>query len=365
MLAVLFTINIFILLLLTSSNLAGRLNPSIWWPFSVSGLLFPVLLILAFISGLFWLFINPKYSIACLVALLFSIPNILISFPINFSSGIKEKKDSSVLRVVTWNVNLMNYSAKDDATAIKENEKIFKTLYHLNADVICLQEFFTAVVPDITYNFIDSFRTYMGYPYYYFSRDFPKFDGKFYSGTIIFSRYKIVDSSKLFFPSPIAGSIIKTGILFQKDTVDFVSTHMQNINFGRDEDKALKDSSPDVNKAQGFINKLKYGYADQVKQVKTIQAVLDASNRPQIFTGDLNDVPTSYTYANIKRDMKDAWLQKGTGFGATFNFITHTLRIDYIFSNHFFKTNETERIISDASDHYGLVTDLSLIKKGQ
>ena len=358
----LFIINVVFLLAMISSNFAGITNPVTWWPFSITALIFPMLLILALITAIFWLFIKPVYSLVSVAAILFSLPNIMVSLPLNISSGLTELKSPDELRIVTWNVNLMNYSAKDDATAIIENEKIFNTLYDLNADVICLQEFFTAVIPDKTYNFIDSFYNHLGYHYSYFSKDDPKFDGKFYSGTIIFSKYKIVDSARIPFPEPIAGSIIKTGILYKNDTVDIVSTHMQNINFGRDENKGLQDSGI-KNKSPGLITKLKYGYSDQVKQVANVQNVIDKSKRATIFAGDLNDVPTSYTYQNIKRNFKDAWLEKGAGFGATFNFITHTIRIDYIFYNAFFKSLQTGRIISDASDHYGIVTDLLLIPK--
>lgn len=359
---VLFFINIPFLILLVVSNLSGQLNPSVWWPVSLSGLIFPILLLMAIVSGIGWLFIKPRYSIFCLAAIILSIPNILVSLPLHFSSPVKEK-ELATLRVVSWNVNLMNYSAKDNETAIRENEKIFSRLRHLNADVICLQEFFTAVIPDKTYNFIDSIRNNMGYSFFYFSRDYPKFDGKFFSGTIIFSRYKITDSSKTFFPAPIPGSIIKTSIEYNKDTIDIVSTHLQNINFGRDANMALKDSNTAEPESLSLISKLKYGYADQVKQVSAIQKVLDSCTHPSIFAGDLNDVPTSYPYHNIRRKKKDAWLQKGTGIGSTFPFITHTLRIDYIFLNNSFEVKQTNRIISDASDHYGIVTDLLLLKK--
>ncbi len=358
---ILFLINIPFLILLVLSNLSGQLNPAIWWPISLSGLIFPVLLLIAIVSGIGWLFIKPKISLYCLAAIIMSIPNILVSLPLRFSSPFKEKEPGT-LRVVTWNVNLMNYSAKDNESAIIENEKIFSTIRHLNADIICLQEFFTAVIPDKTYNFIDSIRQNMGYPFFYFSRDYPKFDRKFFSGTIIFSRHRITDSSKIFFPEPIPGSIIKTSIQFNKDTIDLVSTHLQNINFGRDANMALKDSTVELYTLP-FISKIKYGYEDQFKQVSTIQRVLDSCTHPSIFTGDLNDVPTSYPYHNIRRNMKDAWLQKGSGLGSTFKFITHTLRIDYIFLNNFFEVKQTSRIISDASDHYGLVTDLLLLKK--
>ncbi|MBK7123675.1 MAG: hypothetical protein IPH68_13225 [Chitinophagaceae bacterium] len=49
--------------------------------------------------------------------------------------------------------------------------------------------------------------------------------------------------------------------------------------------------------------------------------------------GDFNDVPNSYTYFTLKGNLQDAFLKKGSGFGRTLNFISPTLRIDYILAD--------------------------------
>jgi endonuclease/exonuclease/phosphatase (EEP) superfamily protein YafD len=90
--------------------------------------------------------------------------------------------------------------------------------------------------------------------------------------------------------------------------------------------------------------------------------MIHSSKHPVIFTGDMNDVPSSYTYATIKDNLSDAWADKGFGLGRTFRFISPTLRIDYIFFSDFFNVMQAKRIITTSSDHYGLVTDLSIKK---
>jgi len=356
-----FIINLPFLILLALSCLSGKLNPTIWWPIALSGLAFPMLLIIAVVSGIIWLFIKPKLSLFCLIAIIISIPNILVTFPIQFTND-NEAENSTTLRILTWNVNLLNYSAPDTETAIRENGKIFSKLRQVNADVICLQEFFTAVIPDKTYNFIDSIRNSLDYPYFYFSRDYPKFDEKFFSGTLILSKYKIIDSNKFDFPNSIPGSIIKASIQFQNDTIDIVSSRFLHISFGSGDNTDLKNGYKTQGKLPQSISRLKHVYADKVSQVKKLQEVLDNCKHPSIFAGDLNDVPTSYVYNNVKRNMKDVWLQKGMGAGPTFKFITNTIRIDFIFSDRSFDVKKTNRIISSASDHYGVFSDL-LLKK--
>ena len=356
-----FIINLPFLILLALSCLSGKLNPAVWWPIALTGLAFPILLLITVVSGITWLFIKPKFSLFCLLPIIINIPNILVTFPIQFTND-NEEKNSTSLRILSWNVNLLNYSAPDTETAIRENGKIFSKLRHINADVICLQEFFTAVIPDKTYNFIDSIRNSLDYPYFYFSRDYPKFDEKFFSGTLILSKYKIIDSNKFDFPNSIPGSIIKASIQYHNDTIDIVSSRLLHINFGSYENPYLKNGDKTRGKLHQSISRLKYSYADKVKQVKKLQEVLDNCKHPSIFAGDLNDIPTSYVYNNVKRNMKDVWLQKGMGAGPTFKFFTNTLRIDFIFSDRSFDVKKTDRIISTASDHYGVFSDM-LLKK--
>jgi endonuclease/exonuclease/phosphatase (EEP) superfamily protein YafD len=59
--------------------------------------------------------------------------------------------------------------------------------------------------------------------------------------------------------------------------------------------------------------------------------VIDESPYPVLICADFNDVPGSYTYTKVKKNLKDAFAEKGFGLGRTYNLIFPTLRIDYIF----------------------------------
>lgn len=84
------------------------------------------------------------------------------------------------------------------------------------------------------------------------------------------------------------------------------------------------------------------------------------SPHPIVLCGDLNDVPNSYIYNTIKGDMQDAFLQKGFGIGRTFNSISPTLRIDYIFADKRIRISQFKRITTNYSDHYMIVADMQL-----
>lgn len=365
---IIFFCNLGCILLLLISNLAPLLNPSTWWPVAFTGILFPFLLIATFAFLFFWLFVKQKKALFSLAAILISIPNILASFAFNFPSEFHQKNPGSI-RIVTWNVGLMNYT-ESDSMAIINNAIIFKKLKESDADIICLQEFFSAVVPDNKYNLMDSIARTMNYPYSFFSRDIPKFDEKFYSGTILFSRHKITDSGKIIYPKPFDGSIIKTGILINNDTIDIFTTRLQSFRFQSNEYKALSNikrgSDSAFTGSKNIISKLRLAYKQKIEQVAIAKKLIGQSKRPLIFTGDLNDGPVSFAYAQLKNNMADVWIKKGSGLGRTFQFISPTLRIDDIFFNKYFKATQVQRIITaGASDHYGLTADLFLIKKEQ
>ena len=79
-----------------------------------------------------------------------------------------------------------------------------------------------------------------------------------------------------------------------------------------------------------------------------------------MITGDLNDVPNSYTYFTISKNLQDVFLKKGWGIGRTYAYLAPTLRIDYILATKHFEVQQFKRITNQYSDHYMLVADLKL-----
>jgi endonuclease/exonuclease/phosphatase family metal-dependent hydrolase len=365
-----FFLNLICLALLLCSNLAPYLNPSLYWPVALTGILFPLLFLAACLFAFLWFFVKPKKSLLSAIVILTSIPNVIATFGFNFSGSFVQTKQTGTLRVLTWNVALMSYTEPDSVVAIKNNLVIFKKLRESDADIICLQEFFSAVIPGNHYNLMDSISRTLNYPYYYFSRDDAKFNETFYNGSIIFSRYKIVDSQKTVFPGNYAGSIIKAGIAVNTDTINIMTTRLQSVKFKSNDYKELGDikkgTADGIAGSKSIINKLRAGYKNRVIQINIVNTITGESKRPVILTGDMNDVPVSYTYSKMKMNMVNAWENKGFGLGKTFKYISPTLRIDQIFFSRSFSATQIKRIIaSGESDHNAVVTDLLLIKKNQ
>jgi endonuclease/exonuclease/phosphatase family metal-dependent hydrolase len=103
--------------------------------------------------------------------------------------------------------------------------------------------------------------------------------------------------------------------------------------------------------SKGIMRKLKKAFVIRGEQADIVRKFADASPYPTLLCGDFNDVPNSYAYWHIKGNMQDAFLAKAVGIGRTFNSLSPTLRIDYLFASQHFVINS-----------YALVSDVHLKK---
>jgi endonuclease/exonuclease/phosphatase family metal-dependent hydrolase len=185
-------------------------------------------------------------------------------------------------------------------------------------------------------------------------------------GNAIFSKHPIIDSGKVYFPhSRFPETLLHVDIKFGNDTIRVYTTHLQSLNFQKEDYEnveEIKDKQKDILKnSKGLFSKVRSAMIVRKEQVEIIRELISNDPYPYILTGDFNDVPNSYAYATIKgNDLQDVFLKKGFGVGRTFNNISPTLRIDYIFTTKDFSIRQFNRIAKNLSDHYMLVADLEL-----
>ena len=79
-----------------------------------------------------------------------------------------------------------------------------------------------------------------------------------------------------------------------------------------------------------------------------------------VVCGDFNDVPNSYAYYTVGKGLQNTFNKKGAGIGRTFSHISSTLRIDHIFADKRFTVTQFVRNKKKISDHFPIVTDLTL-----
>ncbi|HYM93262.1 MAG TPA: endonuclease/exonuclease/phosphatase family protein [Chitinophagaceae bacterium] len=356
--------NFFLAFLFLLACLAPFLNPSGWWFISFLGLAFPFLLFFLLVFLICWLFTKRKPALISLITLLIGFKSISVFFAFHISSSFHLKKNSGALRVATWNVARFIELKKNNNKGSQTRLKMMELIKQQDADVLCLQEFETSTLPDY-YNNIAYIQQELNYPYYYFCFD-DDGDNMFYS-SVIFSRYPIIDSGFIRFPRPsLPEVLLHADIKTNNDTIRIYTTHLQSLQFRKSDylkiDKIERVEDSLLSNSRTIFSKIKRGFINRSIQADIIHQVLGDSPYPVIYCSDMNDVPNSYTYFKVRGDMQDAFLKKGFGIGRTFNALSPTLRIDYIFTDKKFAIDQFRRIINNYSDHYMLVADIELKK---
>lgn len=350
-------------LLFLAACLASELNPEGWWFVGFLSLLLPYLILLLVFALIFWLIAKPAYCFIPLLALLIGWRQIAVVFSYHvFNSFHVENKATTAIRIVSWNVGSMYGMSNDKADKKHDRKEIANTILGLQPDVICLQEFSNSETQGKEADNIGLFAK--DYPYHFYSRDLNKRNGFYQSGSIIFSKYPIIDSVKIKYPKGISESFIYTDILYGVDTVRIFNVHLQSYKFSQQDYEdiaAIKSQSDSTLKASAsLMNKMQIAYARRGIQADMIRAYSDSTNFKSVICGDFNDVPGSYAYFKIRGNRQDAFLKKSWGVGRTYYSIAPTLRIDYIMPGKNFVINQFDIVDEDLSDHLMLVSDLQL-----
>lgn len=342
--------------------LAPYLNPERWWFISILGLGFAFFFIAQIVFVFLWLVLTPRFALISLITVLIGWKSISVFFAMHPSADFKYTKSKDVLRVVHWNVARFVEWKRNNSKRSQIRLKMMDQLKAQNADVLCLAEFFHSSNP-IYYDNLNYVMKVLGYPYFYYSWDDD--GGDQWVGQAIFSKYPIIDSGMIRFSRPtMPEALIHADIVFNGDTVRLYTTHLQSVRFQKQDYESLekikrRDDSL-IENSVNIFSKLKRGFVYRSYQTKEFKNAIDASPYPYIVTGDFNDVPNSYTYFTVGKDLQDAFLEKGFGVGRTYSFLSPTLRIDYILATKNFKVEQFNRFVRDYSDHYMLVADLKV-----
>jgi endonuclease/exonuclease/phosphatase family metal-dependent hydrolase len=332
------------------------------WVNGFLGLIAPYLIIIEILLCIFWLIAKPIMSLVPLGTLVIGWQIVWVVFAWHPGTPFAQKKKENILRVLSWNVK--GFNGISPSTNLKlRTEDMAYSIQKWNPDIICLQEYNTNERPNDIANHANYF--IKKYPYYFFSKDFQIAQNDYFSGCIIYSKYRILNAARI--PFLNGESLISTTILKGDDTIQIFTTHLASYRFKQNEYDAMMDESNVANSIsfkgkRGVLRKMRTAFMQRAQQAALVKTQLAKTHYPAIITGDFNDVPSSYTYTTIKGNWQDAFLEKGFGVGASFLGISPTLRIDYILANSAWEVKGWEAVDENLSDHHMIMADLILKK---
>lgn len=266
---------------------------------------------------------------------------------INDSFQYPVKRDNGPVKVLTYNVRIFNFYNRE--RWIEKSPVIMADwIRNTGSDIICLQESYSLSSPGNlnTLGIINKHHEYR-----VFNAPVITQKNGAQIGSVIFSRYPILGTGRIKFANNTWNQAIYADVLVNGDTLRVYNLHLQSYHI---DEKLIMDNEGDLQEeVTGISGLLKTGFIRRAVQIRAVKKHIRECRHRVLVCGDLNDLPYSYTYYQLKRILRNSYSTAGRGFGFTFNGRLSFLRID----NQFYgKGIKAYSLISDRnvrySDHF-------------
>lgn len=262
----------------------------------------------------------------------------------------KETIAPKSLTLVSYNVNL----AYKELSSEDKAQKIADFLLKEDADLVLLQEYNPLIFPVVQHELEKMFR--YGSPFKLADR---------YKA--VYSKYPISDYIQLKdewnYGKKVEGGEDKgylpiCGMTVSFDSYDLcvVNCHLHSNNFSIALRKLKHKEVSLFCFFKEAINLLSQGIEGRKRQTRLLAEYVRGINRPLLICGDMNDVSGSSIMKKFTSKMlKDAWWQKGRGFGFTFATKGMRWRLDHILYSDGIKIDSMKVGRSKMSDHRPII----------
>lgn len=347
----LLAVNVVLVLLLWGSTLAGMVAPSrfMWFSFLSYGCHIFLLLNAAF--ALIWLLKGRRECLVSLIGIGVRIGFVPLYVQLGGNSDPVQEADRNLLTVMSCNIHHFQ-GRNDDPGVMQENAVRFLAIVdEEQPDVMCVQEFFEPGKVNVG----DSLKA-RGYRYRYgahMSRTGVP------SGVSLFSRHPIDYVGE-------AGScgIYYADIIKRETIVRVVPVHLKSYELteaDHEEFERMVHGDIDTSAVRSAMGKFRAAILGHEEEWDgCLRRVIDESPRPIVVAGDFNDTPASRICCQMRKHLRDTYVEQGRGLGATYHGRFPHFRIDYIWHSESVKALRYKRIRSDISDHYPIIATFEL-----
>lgn len=311
-----------IITLLLGTAFNSIVTPKIFPYLNLLSLAFPVLMIVHILLCIFWIF-NWKKR-----AYLFLLASVFLFNPtrrwINFSTKKKEVP----------NLKILSFNTQKGYNFLPE---IAKYIREANPDIALLQEIGRDSNLKVYNNELTQF------PILFFG-----------------TNYKIINSGQVD-NSGSNGNCIFADVEIRGKIIRLVNVYLSPYAF--DKEKVKPDESLDDNKvkAKYVFKKLMPTFKIHQNEVDKISEFVKSSPYPIILCGDFNSVPNSYEYFKLSNNLKDVFVEVGSGSSTSFHDYKFPIRIDYVLCSKELKpvSYKVDRSVH-ISDHFPVITEFEI-----
>lgn len=351
-----FFANILAVAALLLSYSASFINPKIFWFIAFFGIAYlPILLINIGFVG-YWLMRKPKYALISLLTIILGWN--LLTKHWNFGGRDIQKvsvTDSSI-RVLSFNVHLFKIAEKAEEKDFKR--EVLGIIDSLEPDLICFQEYYSKIKGKHVY--AKELKENYGYKYWYFEpasvNDYEAY------GQAIFSKYPITHSGTIVKNEFGINRIIYADVERGNQKIRVYNVHLRSFALQNEDKEFIQNPSgeADKTKTRRVGRKLKQAFASRSEQAEALKEHIQNTETPYLVMGDFNDTPMSYSVNLIGKGMKNAFQEKGSGWGVTHYEMLPIFQIDYILTSQDFNILNYQIVKRKLSDHYPIWADIQL-----
>ncbi|MCF0176398.1 MAG: endonuclease/exonuclease/phosphatase family protein [Bacteroidales bacterium] len=335
--------------LLVLSYVSVLFNPAKVWFMAFFGLLFVPL---AFLNIFLLLWALARRSGAVLIPLVGLLPSLLfIGSYFQWPSSSSTDTGEESIKLVSYNVGRFCSSRQGQKNGLECRDSIFSALAEEDADIICMQEFYTADIQECKRAIAKAFRGY-NMEYYLFR------SARGWFGNVTLSRFPIRGRDEIRFEKS-ANLALWTDCMIGNRSYRVYNCHLESYNISLPGImNAVATDDREMLKEAGL--KMRGSIVRRPQQIGKILQSIEDGPKDAFVCGDFNDNPVSYTYFRLSSGRHDSFRQSGSGFGASYSALWPLLRIDYVLcpSDVWAIGHRTPKL--RYSDHYPVVAQFKL-----
>ena len=322
---IVFSFNVIAIVLLLGSYASTVISPKDFWPIVFLGLAFPFLILINLVFVIVWGLRFNRRALCSGIALLIGYSYIQHTVQFNLERSSEENKDQQ-LKIVSYNTALFGYYQSKWYVS-----EMVEEINELKPDIFCVQEFLNLGNQGNTT--LDSIKQACAFKYAYFENlNDGRKKGRY--GIAILSNYELKNKGIVKFNHSTGNMCIYADIDINSTTYRIYNLHLQSFRFKKKDfqfaEKLPEDNNEKLSQSKNIISRMKRAYTKRAEQVHDLKEQFDALQIPYFVIGDFNDPPVSYAYQALSKNLKDAFVERGSGFGKTYIGAMPNFRIDYI-----------------------------------
>jgi len=348
-------LNVVFTVVLLFSYLTPIADPRNFSIIAILGFGYQVLLFINILLIVYWII---RYKIYFLISLF----GILVGFEIltsNFSFHLpniknKEKAEEGNIRIMAYNVHEFESIDKYHRQPIQN--QIFQIINEKHPDIIEFEEFRSKKSDSGAIT--KSLKNILGYRYHYYK----PFHANVWDslGNAIFTKFPIVDSGSISSPEFLNIKAIYVDLRYGGKTIRVYCIHLAAVQINENDKRKYLSGRINFKKSSFIEGQLNSAFQLRSLQVAIIKKHMSQCPYPYIVAGDFNDTPISFAVNKLSEGLKNAFIEKGSGFGTTYYSGFPKLHIDYILVSPQFDVINYQTIDKKLSDHKPIMSDLKL-----